>query len=191
MATEYFHYYPNNTEDVFNAYVRAIGQLFSKTCQTQPYHTLMFQLSFSFKYNMNGGTCAVNFIRYQDGTAVKVTYSIYQLVGALCSAHDNDLTLHVQRILGSVATGIQISGTEFTRPENRVVKSVDTPAVTPNVAGSAPVPPNAVPSNTVQPNPARPNAVNQTAGKPAFCPKCGNPFREIALFCSKCGTKRQ
>ena len=193
MTAEVYHYYPNPIEDVFNAYARAIQDCFKVTGACYQYHTITFPLKFSFKYNMNGGNCTLNFIRHQDGTAVRVNYNIYQLIAALYDSHDRDMTLYVQRILGSFATPIFLSPMDFANPDNRVMSNGTTAA--PNGAAYPPVSPN----GAAYPPPMAPKEETATPGTPPpirvakgnYCIHCGSQQSSDTEFCQTCGKKRK
>ena len=123
MKKDLFHYYEADLETVFNAYVSAVKKQFGKDCSVKPFHTISFGLNFSFKYNMNGGSCHVHFMPYNTGTAVGVRYSIAQLMGARYSAHDADMTKYVQKELNVIATNTRLDMEEFLSYANKITSA--------------------------------------------------------------------
>ena len=121
-------YYEKELPEVFSAYVEAINKRFGKDCNPAPYHTIQFALSFSFKYNMNGGGCTVRLMPHGRGTAVNVRYSIAQAVGARYEAHCRDLSNFVESILRVNSAGINIPVEEFMRPQNQITPNSARPA---------------------------------------------------------------
>lgn len=121
-------YYEKELPEVFSAYVEAINKRFGKDCNPAPYHTIQFALSFSFKYNMNGGGCTVRLMPHGRGTAVNVRYSIAQAVGARYEAHCRDLTNFVESILRVNAMPATLLVEEFLCPENQVTPNSARPA---------------------------------------------------------------
>ena len=95
MEKDYRFYCESDVKVVFAAYVRAIERMFGKTrnegCIISPYQTITFSIDYSFKYNMNGGTCNINFAPQKTGTAITFHYKIKQLLGARCQTHASDI----------------------------------------------------------------------------------------------------
>lgn len=130
-------FYKKEVPKVYQAYVDAINQRFGKDCSGQPYHTISFGLSFSFKYNMNGGACTVRLIPHKEGTAVNLRYSIAQATGARYEKHSDDLNNYVSSILGYAPIRIDIPVEEFLRSERRITPN-SRPATPPTPAYTAP-----------------------------------------------------
>ncbi|MBQ8586915.1 MAG: lipocalin family protein [Oscillospiraceae bacterium] len=130
-------FYKKDVPRVYQAYVEAINQRFGKDCSGQPYHTINFGLSFSFKYHMNGGACTVRLIPYKDGTAVNLRYSIAQAMGARYEKHSDDLNDYVSNILGYAPLRVDIPVEEFLRSERRITPN-SRPATPPTPAYTAP-----------------------------------------------------
>lgn len=130
-------FYKKDVPRVYQAYVEAINQRFGKDCSGQPYHTINFGLSFSFKYNMNGGACTVRLMPYKDGTAVNLRYSIAQAMGARYEKHSDDLNNYVSNILGYAPLRVDIPVEEFLRSERRITPN-SRPATPPTPAYTAP-----------------------------------------------------
>ena len=163
MRRDVFHFYNEKVENVYKAYANAIYNEFDKSAKKEPYHTIGFGLSYSFKYNMNGGTCTVHFMPHHLGTAVYIRYTIIKAFGARYQAHDKDLTTAVEKILGKSAKEIYLDSELFLKPENKKVKPIYE---------------------------AKDLVVNTTLGLAKFCSNCGNKFDENDKFCCKCGTKQ-
>lgn len=173
MKKQICHFYPIDVNTVYAAYDRAAGERFGKDCVRQPYHTIRFGLNFSLKYNMNGGHVQVSFMPVQGGTAVCVEYSVAQLMGARCGAHDRDLSEYVRAILGVAPMDTPIPAGE--------IQNYAAYAPTASVATVQPIqPPVQAPSQ--QPIGAPdPGAVR-------FCTRCGERSSG-GNFCAKCGNK--
>lgn len=120
MRKDLFHYFEADVKTVYEAYVRAANEEFGKACSETPYHTISFGLNYSFKYNMNGGSCHIHFMPYKTGTAVGIRYTIVQLVGARYGAHDSDMKKSVEKKLGISATDVNLEMEEFLKDSNRV-----------------------------------------------------------------------
>ena len=203
-------------EDVYEAYKTSIKNLFKNDAGGDPYCSLVFGLSFSFKYNMNGGGCHIHFMPYLDGTAVNIRYTIAQAVGAKYKAHDKDMCAAVSKILGAEAEDAQINVDEFLRYEKEAPRyvedtakkdipapeehSVETDAYdvsAPEIVEKAPEPMTfsytETPADTyAEPTPvAPPTAAQADRVYARFCTGCGTPFADLAMFCTKCGAKRK
>ena len=177
MRADICHYYHQSIENVYNAYKLAIETKFSKKVSGTPYHTLVFPLYYSLKYNMNGGGCHVHLIRYEGGTAVDIRYTISQLVLARYKAHDRDLTAEVEKILGIKAQSISLSIDTFLQGKNN-------PAPQSNAVF-------ANSNNSFSSNEA--SAVQTNSGesyKSRYCSHCGYVFKASDRFCINCGKKR-
>ena len=173
MRADICHFFNCPIEKVFGAYSIAIKNEFNSDAQIMPVHTIVFGLKYSWKYNMNGGTCHVHFMRYNGGTAVGIRYTIIQLMGARYKKHDQDLTNLVEKYLGMKAQDLYLDMNIFLN--NKATAG----------AGA---------SNTVAPSPApttSPNVVNHTQAPALFCVGCGAKFQDGDLFCRYCGKKRQ
>lgn len=131
-------FYKKDVPRVYQAYVEAINKRFGKDCSGQPYHTIHFGLSFSFKYNMNGGACTVRLIPYKDGTAVNLRYSIAQAMGARYEKHSDDLNDYVSNILGYAPLRVDIPVEEFLRSDRQTTPNSSRPATPPTPAYTAP-----------------------------------------------------
>ena len=174
MRSDIGHFYDAPIEDVFLAYKQAIKEKFKKDADSTPYHTLVFGLNFSFKYNMNGGGCHVHFMPSGNGTSVAIRYTIAQAVGANYKAHNRDMTSAVQSILGISAQELDIDMDSFMQQKESYIASCRTQAY----AEPAPIPQNTQINTTQAPQ------------KALFCYKCGSAFNEDDVFCTRCGTKR-
>ncbi|MBR2337150.1 MAG: zinc ribbon domain-containing protein [Clostridia bacterium] len=200
MRKDYCHYFDKNLQEVFYAYQQAIKSKFGKDADASPFHTLSFSIGFSFKYNMNGGSCHVHLMPYSNGTAIDVRYSIAQLAMARCSAHDKDLTVAVERILGTSAQPIELDEELFMKNKESGTAqcSLNQPMQNPSLQPQMqPVQRETPPvSHTQAPAFAQgqSRAMSSTpaqSGLGRFCVNCGTRFDGDAKFCIKCGTKRQ
>ena len=156
-------------EQVYNAYLQAAkNKPFERTCEEKPFHTISFGVNYSFKYNMNGGSCNIHFMPKGNGTAVNIRFSIAQLVGARYEQYAQDLNRAMLAFLPVAIRPAEYNMDDFERPENQV-----TPATL--RANTQPVTPVM---------PAAPVAATATA----FCSNCGNALEKNARFCAQCGT---
>ena len=167
---------------MFNAYCRAAQEKFGQSCKAEPFHTLSFGLNYSFKYNMNGGSCTVHFMPYMNGTAVNIRYSIAQLGGARYGAHDRDITAYVVGIIQFPAEKASIDINTFLLQQNKIV---------PNYVPQAPVQPaqSAQPQYSPAPQPAVTADNGQQAAPKKFCMYCGAKLETSGNFCQFCGKK--
>ena len=146
-------------EKVYQSYLSAAaGKPFNRSCAQEPYHTISFGLNFSFKYNINGGSCTIHFAPDGAGTAVNFRFSIVQMAGARCARYAQDMNDAMQRYLPVVPRPMDYNIEDFLRYKN----SVNAP-----LASSAPA------------------AAAQNA---KFCGHCGSPMSPDARFCGHCGT---
>lgn len=191
MRRDICYYFAADAPAVYNAYLAAASNAkFRRECGQEPYHTLMFGLNFSAKYNMNGGSCTIHFIPYNGGTAVDLRFSIVQLGGARYEKYANDLTNDAATVLGIPAQQFRLDINEFTNPLNKV-----TPHTT-AVSDAIPKPePPKAPSEPKTGLRMSSSMVSQSS-TPApsgshFCSNCGKALAESDIFCSGCGTKIQ
>ena len=167
MRRDICHYYEKGLKDVFEAYNTTVSKKFGKDCKAEPFHTLSFGLSYSFKYNMNGGACTIHFMPYKTGTAVNIRYSIAQLLGARYEAHDRDMTDSVVSILDTPAQVLSIDVETFLLPENKKSKE----------------------ESTAYNYTFKIDRTEQFVNEINYCPSCGNKLGIGFSFCPKCGFK--
>lgn len=163
MRRDIFHYFSASVQNVFNAYYQAIQTKLEKNATATPYHTISYPLDFSFRYNMNGGTCTLHFMPYNGGAAVCVRYTIFQAMGARYGAYNQRLLDEVEKLLNMKAQNVNLTVEAFLETSNQAM--------------AAPMQ-----QESPQPQPSRELA--------AFCSKCGTKFDETDLFCYNCGSKR-
>ena len=107
MRRDLFHYFKGSPEEVYNAYLSILKEEpFHKNPDQTPNRMLVFGLGMSFKFNMNGGSVHIYFAQKDEGTAVKVHYSIAQLFGARYGAYDDLMLEYVEKALGYSAEPI-------------------------------------------------------------------------------------
>ncbi len=163
MRRDLCYYFAADVCSVYNAYLMAAGnQQFRRECRQEPYHTLSFGLNFSMKYNMNGGSCTIHFIPYQNGTAVDLRFSIVQLAGARYGKYAKDLTNTVVSILNIPAREFRLDIEEFTKDCNKVV---------------------------LQRMPVQANVPPSPIEQSRFCFNCGKQIDDNNNFCIYCGAK--
>ena len=166
MRRDIGFYVEANIARVYEAYLNAATHApFERSCKEEPYHTFSFGVNYSFKYNMNGGSCNLHFMPYGTGTAVNIRFSLAQGFGARCEKYADELNNAMQRYLPVAPRPASYNMDDFLLPQNQV-----TPEKMQSVA-PAPQP--------VAPAP-------QPAGK--FCTNCGKSLAPEARFCSHCGT---
>jgi hypothetical protein len=176
MRKDLVYFYQADTASVYQAYTEAIRKVFNKTdFMSQPYSVLQFMLNYSFKYNMNGGSCTLHFLPYQGGTAVNARYSIAQLIGARYAKHEKDMRSFVEKTLGISAQQIDLDIDVFLQQETNVNQMAQSQQEVMQQGVKAPV---------------AQQAPSQANGQPQrwFCPQCGRP--NDSNFCVGCGTRR-
>lgn len=160
MKRDIGFFVPANLEQVYNAYLMAAThEPFERDCDQKPFHTISFGVNYSFKYNMNGGSCNIHFMPQGNGTAVNMRFSIAQAFGARYENYAKDLNKAMQKFLPVSIQETEYDMDIFLRPENQI---------TPEMSYGAP----AAPSNTPT----------------VYCANCGSTIAEDNKFCSKCGT---
>lgn len=213
MRRDLAFFYPVPVNVVYNAYVQTAMKKFGKDCKQNPFTTLSFGLNFSFKYNMNGGSCTIHFMPYQNGTAINLRYTIVQAMGARYKAHAQDLNNFAADIIRVKPQSITIEVSHFTN----YAASVQQNAIPyPQQAPSQYPPQNAqlypqqntqpypqqnaqpypqqnvqqIPPQNAQPYQQQPPAVNRPAASAAavVCANCGKQLDADARFCTACGT---
>lgn len=160
-------------EQVYDAYLKAAtNKPFERTCEQKPYHTIAFGVNYSFKYNMNGGSCNIHLMPKGNGTAVNMRFSIAQLVGARYEQYAQDLNKAMLAFLPVAIRPAKYDMDDFERAENQV-----TPATAQRPQPAMPVAPAPAP-------------VAEPAAAPAtkFCGNCGNALQPQNRFCGRCGT---
>lgn len=192
MRRDIGYYYEAKIDQVYHAYLQAAtNPPFERTCNYTPLHTISFGLNYSFKYNMNGGSCNLHFMPYGSGTAVNIRFSIAQAFGARYEKYAQDLCRAVQRFLPVAPCPASFNMDDFLRPENQVTSAA--PAA-PKAPAPAPAPSTAAHCAGCG-SPLAPNArfcsrcgapVSTPAGK--VCPNCHTQAQENASFCAACGT---
>jgi len=137
MRRDVCYFFAADVKSVYDAYLAAATNAkFRRTCNQQPYHTISFNLNFSMKYNMNGGSCTLHFIPYQGGTAVDLRFSIAQLAGARYKKYAEDLTNATVDVLRIPAQPITLDINVFLDERNKI--HADN---TPKTFTKTPVPP--------------------------------------------------
>lgn len=170
MRRDLVYFYPVPMKPVYDAFYNAANQKFGKECKADPFKTLQFGLSYSFKYNMNGGSVTAHFMPYQNGTAVNLRYTIVQAFGARYKKHAQDYTMYIDGLLNVRGTLIQLNIQQFLDYEARTPSGVL---------------PQQAPPQQPQPRQIPP----QQASNGIVCPKCGSPAAPGSNFCTKCGNK--
>lgn len=175
MRRDLVYFYPIPMKPVYDAFFNAARQKFGKDCKADPFKTLQFGLNYSFKYNMNGGSVTAHFMPYQNGTAVNLRYTIIQAFGARYQKHAQDLTMHVDGLLGAKGALIQLAVEQFLDYESRTPSGV--------------LPQQQAPVQQIPQQPASEQPFTPQQAQPKFCTKCGAPVAADTNFCSKCGNK--
>ncbi len=202
MVTNLFYYYDRPLDSVFNAFIQAANQKFGKDCRIQG-RSINFGLNFSFKYNMNGGFVNLYFAPFQNGTAIQIRYTIIQLAFARYKAHAKDLTNYVNGILminGSLIQNIDpniFAGCDLLSPQGGQQPQQGYEQQNYPQQGyqqqnypQQGYPQQGYPQQGYQQQ-NYPQQGYQQYVRPSqicFCPKCGNPIAQDAVFCSACGS---
>ena len=177
MRRDISFYFSADVETVYNAYLAAASDArFRRACTQQPYHTISFSMNFSMKYNMNGGSCTLHFIPYEQGTAVDFRFALVQAFGARYGTYAQDLTIAAAALINVPWKKVNVPINMFLDPRNQVslTSANSTQQTLPN-APQQELPP--------APQPQIPAEV------PGQCPNCGNTLLAGAPFCHNCGTK--
>lgn len=158
---------------VYDAYLKAAtAKPFERTCKVIPFHTISFGVNYSFKYNMNGGSCNIHFMPCNGGTAVNMRFSIAQAAGARYEKYARDLNNALRAYLPMVPQPAKYNMDDFLKPENQVIPAMIQPDYSPQPTVPAPQPTPVAP---------KPNA--------KFCIKCGKALMSGGNFCCYCGAK--
>lgn len=166
MRRDVFFYVEADIEKVFHAYLSAAtNPPFGRTCNQEPYHTISFGVNYSFKYNMNGGSCHLHFLPCGNGTAVNMRFSLAQGMGARYGRYAADLNTAMQAFLPVVPQEAKFNVEDFLKPENQV-----TPASY---------------SNKPHVSTPTPQTVFQSTG--SICKNCGTTLEAGSRFCTRCG----
>ncbi len=195
MRKDIYYYFESDVASVYNAYLMAVRSKLKREPHIQaPYYAIEFGVTFSVKYNLNGGSCILGFVPYQNGTAVNIGLFIVQLCGARCGAYARDLTNEAAKYLGLSPREISVDIELFLQESNYVRAGTVPQTQTP------PAPqPTANPQNVkfctncgcAQQKDAKfcsSCGKNLVATKPT-CPTCGTALNENGNFCTNCGTK--
>lgn len=142
MTKDYQFYFDADVASVFNAYHSATVQQNNNIHQSTPPHSLSFGVKFSFKYNMHGGSCSVSFVPCGNGTTVRLTIFIVQLIGARCEAYVKDLSNAAGRIINKYPQQQPYNASLFTSTTPLPISQPAAPVYSaPPVQPAAPMPP--------------------------------------------------
>lgn len=142
---------------------------------------------------MNGGACTLQFMPYQNGTAVNFHFTIAQVFGARYENYAEDLNKAMQKFLPVIPREIDIDADIFERVENKVtpvsepvapapVSTVTTPVTTTFCANCG--------SEIAEGNKFCTKCGSAvTPAAPKLCPTCNETVKEGDAFCGKCGTR--
>lgn len=167
MRRDICFYFDAGVQDVYQAYMSAASNKpFERSCNGTPYHTIAFGIGFSWKYNINGGSCNIHLMPQGNGTAVNMRFTIAQAMGANCERYANDLNNALYQYLPVRAQSANYNVDDFLNPANQVT---DTPAFRQEPTPSFRQPP-------------------APAAAAAYCSSCGNPLVSGSRFCAQCGT---
>ena len=171
MRRDIGFYVEAKIDQVYQAYLNAASNPpFERDCTQEPYHTISFGVNYSFKYNMNGGSCNIHFAPSGTGTAVNMRFSIAQAAGARYEKYASDLNNAMRAFLPVALYPAEYNMDDFLKPENQI-----TPAT---------LQPLPVPSN----EPVAPAAAPQADADVRYCTGCGSALTPGVRFCSQCGT---
>ena len=113
MRRDYCFFAPCDVKKLFDSYFQAIRALLDPAATGTPYYKIKCGLSFSWKYGINGGGCAVHFMPVDGGSAVNVRYILAQACGARCDAHIKYLNDEVVKYLGVYPSRCFINPKDF------------------------------------------------------------------------------
>lgn len=187
MRRDVQYFYGADTVSVYNAFLTAAqNEPFERDCSGEPYATFSFGLNFSMKYNMNGGSCILNFFPTEGGTLVNLRFVVAQAFGARYERYAEDLTSYVNPILGISPSEVEFDVDELIKTADRITPdSIAATAIKEaSVVDETPVEIVVEPSVVVEPV-----AAPTPAAAPAFCGNCGNKLGPNDAFCGMCGTK--
>ena len=173
MRRDIGFYVEANIEKVYEAYLKAAtNKPFERDCRKEPYHTISFGVNYSFKYNMNGGSCNIHFMPSGNGTAVNMRFSLAQAAGARYERYAQDLNNAMRAFLPVAIQQKTYNMDDFLKPENQVTEDSLRKQM---AAAATPV----APAATVAP---------AAASGAKYCANCGNPLAPGGRFCTQCGT---
>ena len=186
MRRDIGFYVEADLERVYNAYLQAAtNKPFERTCSKEPFHTISFGVNYSFKYNMNGGSCNIHLMPCGSGTAVNMRFSIAQAVGARYERYAEDLNNAMRAVLPVLIRPSSYNMEDFLRPENQITPATLHPAPAPVVA---PMPtPVITPAPVVAAAPMAAPAPVQAEVDIRYCVHCGGALTPGGRFCSGCG----
>ena len=174
MKKEICHYYPKPKEVVFLSYERAVNELLGAKIEKTPNESLIFDLEYSVKYNINGGGCHIRFAAYNGGTLVELKFVLAQATGARCGAIDSGLANLVENALGVESNAVY-------EGFDALVEMMNAPQPQPQMRNDPQYPPQARQGTQPPQNNCRDN----------FCPRCGTKFAPNDNFCTRCGSPRK
>lgn len=194
MRRDVVHFFRADVKSVYQAYLAAAqNRPFERSCTQNPYYCFQFGLNFSMKYNMNGGSCTLRFIPYQDGTAVNVRFTLAQGVGARYEAYDRALTEKAVELLRIPAQPLRLNVEAFLEERNwvtpdRVPLSPEAGNMPPQMPVPPPPPPMPVqpPQQVVAAAPGYAPPPPKAPGEKC-CQGCGTILLPDAKFCFHCG----
>lgn len=188
MKRDICYFFPVDVITLYNAYLTAAtNPPFERDCKKEPFHTISFGVNYSFKYNMNGGSCIMRFIPCGGGAAVNLRFTLAQAAGGRCERYAEDLTKNVVKILNIPAQKSPIDVEEFLKDENKVVENRQ-PQSTP-VQQYTPQP-QPVAQSVTQAAPAPQPVQVQKNENSILCKNCGATLTVGAAFCGNCGASQ-
>jgi hypothetical protein len=175
MRRDLCFFFSRDLQSVFDAYYNAIVASYDKKPTATPYYKISFGLDFSFKYNMNGGSCTVHFLPLQQGTAVDIRYTIVQAFGARYEAHASKLNEDVYKYIGVSPTQCNIPVEEFVNYEKQDSKPK--------------CPRCGIPTDKADAFCRGCGYVLKAGAVNSFCSACGAKIQPNSIFCTGCGKK--
>lgn len=183
MREDVCYRFSADVKTVYGAYLKAAqSPPFERTCSQEPFHTFSFGVNYSFKYNMNGGSCILHFIPYEGGTAVDLRFVIAQAWGAKCEKYAQELTDRAAALLRETPRRCTIPIEAFTDENNKIYEHKPVVISTPI---PAPVP---APAPTPVPAAFCTNCGRAISSADQFCSGCGTRLKKMQKFCTQCGT---
>ena len=200
MRRDIGFYLEARVDQVYQAYLNAASNPpFERDCTQEPYHTISFGVNYSFKYNMNGGSCNIHFAPSGTGTAVNMRFSLAQAAGARYEKYANDLNSAMQNYLHVAPRPAEYNMDDFLKPENQITPATLQPLPSPTNEPVAAPAPQAEPDvrycatcgSALTPGVRFCSQCGTPTSSPAqkCCPNCKTPAKENAAFCTQCGTR--
>ena len=191
MRRDVQYLYHADAVSVYNAFLTsAKNEPFDRDCSEEPFCTISFGLNFSMKYNMNGGSCIINFFPTEGNTLVNMRFVIAQAMGARYKKYADDLTEYVNRMLGTMPEEVEFEVDDLLKTAPRITPESFAKPVCPQAEVCPAVEDTTFEAPVCEEvTPPAENSAPVSSFAPAFCSNCGNKLGENDAFCGMCGKK--